>query len=238
MHFAFTGAQLLFGNFINDWINNTYGLKVVINNMPNFLWGAGITLEITVFSILIGIVLGLIAALGKMSRFKIPKAIAVAYIDFFRGTPLFVQILLLYFGIIPLIFDATEIQAAIIACGLNSGAYVAEIIRAGIQAIDKGQTEAARSLGMTQAQAMRYIVLPQAFKVVIPPMINEFIMLLKDTSLVSAISVGELTHTGKMLYASTYQAVWVWGAVCVLYFIMTKALSILGDWTERRLATE
>jgi polar amino acid transport system permease protein len=98
--------------------------------------------------------------------------------------------------------------------------------------------EAARSLGMTHGQSMRFIILPQAFKIVIPPLINEFVMLLKDTSLVSAISAHELTHTGKMLYASTYQAVWVWGAVCVFYFIMTKVISMLGDWTERRLATE
>ncbi len=238
MNLGFTNTEWIFGTTIIDRLHEIYGFQVVVNNLPNFGMGAWLTLEITVFSIAIGMVLGLIAALGRMSKIKVIKSIAVAYIDFFRGTPLFVQILLLYFGIIPLIFDASPIQSAIIACGLNSGAYVAEIIRAGIQAVDKGQMEAARSLGMTHGQAMIHIIFPQAFKIVIPPLINEFIMLLKDTSLVSAISVGELTHTGKMLYASTYQAVWVWGAVCVFYFIMTKALSILGDWTERRLATE
>ncbi len=238
MNFGFTNTEWIFGTMILDKLNEIHGFQVVVNNLPNFGMGALLTLEITVFSIVIGMVLGLLAALGRMSKVKVINSIAVAYIDFFRGTPLFVQILLLYFGIIPLIFDATPVQAAIIACGLNSGAYVAEIVRAGIQAVDRGQMEAARSLGMTQGQAMINIIFPQAFKIVIPPLINEFIMLLKDTSLVSAISVPELTHTGKMLYASTYEAVWVWGAVCVFYFIMTKALSILGDWTERRLATE
>ncbi len=238
MNLGFTSTEWIFGTIILDRLNEIHGFQVVANNLGNFAMGAVLTLEITLFSLLIGMVLGLIAALGKMSNNQLIKFVAVAYIDFFRGTPLFVQILLLYFGIIPLIFDATPVQAAIIACGLNSGAYVAEIVRAGIQAVDKGQMEAARSLGMTHGQSMRYIILPQAFKIVIPPLINEFVMLLKDTSLVSAISAHELTHTGKMLYASTYQAVWVWGAVCVFYFIMTKAISMLGDWTERRLATE
>ena len=238
MNFGFAAAELMFGLSIMDKLQDIYGLQVVINNLPNFAKGAWLTLEITVFSIVIGMILGVIAGLGRMSNIKLVSFISVIYIDFFRGTPLFVQILLLYFGIIPLLFDATAIQSAIIACGLNSGAYVAEIVRAGIQAVDKGQMEAARSLGMTHTQAMIHIVFPQAFKIVIPPLINEFIMLLKDTSLVSAISVPELTHTGKMLYASTYQAVWVWSAVCVFYFVMTKALSILGDWAERRLATE
>jgi glutamine transport system permease protein len=131
-----------------------------------------------------------------------------------------------------------NVTAAIVACSLNSAAYVAEIIRAGIQAVDKGQMEAARSLGMTNRQAMVYVILPQAFKIVIPPMINEFIMLLKDTSLVSVIAAEELTHRGKLLYSTTYEAVWIWGAVCVIYLIMTKILSILGDYVERRLATE
>lgn len=238
MDFGFTNTEWFFGTIIMDKLNEIAGFQVVVNNLGNFAMGAVLTLEITLVSLFFGMILGLIAALGKMSNIKIIKFISVAYIDFFRGTPLFVQILLLYFGIIPLVFDATPVQAAIIACALNSGAYVAEIVRAGIQAVDKGQMEAARSLGMAHGQSMRFIILPQAFKIVIPPLINEFVMLLKDTSLVSAISAHELTHTGKMLYASTYQAVWVWGAVCVFYFIMTKAISMLGDWTERRLANQ
>ncbi|MBP1762049.1 MAG: hypothetical protein H6Q64_1591, partial [Firmicutes bacterium] len=128
--------------------------------------------------------------------------------------------------------------SAVIACGLNSAAYIAEIVRAGIQAIDKGQMEAGRSLGMNQRQAMWYIILPQAYKVVIPPLINEFIAMLKDTSLVSIISVSELTLRGKLIYASSYEPAWVWGTVAIIYFIITKLLAMFGDYMERRLATE
>ncbi|MGI6453933.1 MAG: amino acid ABC transporter permease [Syntrophomonadaceae bacterium] len=214
------------------------GFEIVWTHQSYFLVGALLTLKITVLSITFGLILGLILALLKMSSFKLGRFIAVAYIDFFRGTPLFVQILFLYFGVLPMLNITGNVTAAIVACSLNSAAYVAEIIRAGIQAVDKGQMEAARSLGMTNRQAMVYVILPQAFKIVIPPMINEFIMLLKDTSLVSVIAAEELTHRGKLLYSTTYEAVWIWGAVCVIYLIMTKILSILGDYVERRLATE
>jgi polar amino acid transport system permease protein len=104
--------------------------------------------------------------------------------------------------------------------------------------VDKGQTEAARSLGMNKGQAMRYVILPQAFKIVIPPLINEFIALLKDTSLVSMIAAAELTYRADLVFATTYEATWVWGSVAVIYFIITKTLSIIGDVVERRLATE
>lgn len=185
-----------------------------------------------------GMVLGLFAAFGRMSKNKILFGLSTAYVDFFRGTPLFVQIFLLYFGILPLIYDNDPLSSAIIALGVNSGAYIAEILRAGIQAIDKGQMEAARSLGMNERQAMVLVILPQAFKVVIPPLINEFITLLKDSSLVSAITVAELMHRGDLVFANTYQATWVFGTISIIYLVMTKTISMLGDYAERRLATE
>ena len=131
--------------------------------------------------------LGLLAVLLKMSRYKVLAIPGIIYIDFFRGTPLFVQILLFYFGVLPLVFDATSFEAAVIVCSLNSGAYIAEIVRAGIQAVDKGQMEAARSLGMNNFQAMWHVILPQSYKLLIPPMVHEFIALLKDTSLLAVI---------------------------------------------------
>lgn len=173
-----------------------------------------------------------------MSGIKPLSFIATAYIDFFRGTPLYVQILLIYFGILPLLFEAGPFLAAVIACSLNSGAYIAEIVRAGIQAVDRGQMEAARSLGMNKNQAMWLVILPQAYKIVIPPLINEFIAVLKDTSLVAVIAAEELTLRGKLLYSTTFEAAWIWGTVAMIYFVMTKTLSIIGDWVERRLATE
>jgi polar amino acid transport system permease protein len=231
-------CQWIFANSISDYFMAINGFKVVSTHLGYFLEGALLTLEITVLTVLFGMVLGLMAGLFKMSSSKILYAIATAYIDFFRGTPLFVQILLLYFGVLPLIFDAGPFTAAVIACSLNSGAYIAEIVRAGIQAVDKGQMEAARSLGMTKRQAMTYVILPQAYKIVIPPLINEFIAVLKDTSLVAVISAEELTLRGKLLYSTTFEAAWIWGTVALIYFIMTKLLSVLGDYAERRLATE
>lgn len=231
-------CQYIFANSINDYFMAINGFKVVSTHMGYFMGGALLTLEITVLTVLFGMILGLTAGLFKMSKSRILYAIATVYIDFFRGTPLFVQILLLYFGILPLIFNAGPFAAAVIACSLNSGAYIAEIVRAGIQAVDKGQTEAARSLGMTKGQAMMYVILPQAYKIVIPPLINEFIAVLKDTSLVAIISAEELTLRGKLLYSTTFEAAWIWGTVAIIYFVMTKLLSILGDYAERRLATE
>lgn len=216
-----------------------HGFEVVAHNLPSFMIGALITLELTALAVAFGMILGLLFGLLKMApQFKPTYWLATLYIDFFRGTPLFVQILLLYFGILPIFGEIGAFASAVIACSLNSGAYIAEIVRAGIQAIDKGQMEAGRSLGMNYRQAMWYIILPQAYKVVIPPLINEFIAMLKDTSLVSIISVSELTLRGKLIYASSYEPAWVWGTVAIIYFIMTKLLAMFGDYMERRLATE
>lgn len=228
----------LFGVNPIDYLMSINGFKVVSTHFGYFMQGALLTLEITILSVLFGMILGLIAGLFKMSKSKILYAIGTVYIDFFRGTPLFVQILLLYFGILPLIFDAGPFAAAVIACSLNSGAYIAEIVRAGIQAVDKGQGEAARSLGMNKRQTMTYVILPQAYKIVVPPLINEFIAVLKDTSLVAVISAEELTLHGKLLYSTTFEAAWIWGTVAMIYFVMTKVLSVLGDYVERRMATE
>lgn len=231
-------SQLVFGTNFLDTLTQMSGFRVVNENLPYFLVGAWWTIVITALSVAMGMVLGLFAGLAKLSKNRIIYSVATAYIDFFRGTPLFVQILLLYFGILPYFGIDTAFTSAIIACGLNSGAYIGEIVRAGIQAVDKGQMEAARSLGMDQIQAMRYVILPQAYKIVIPPLINEFIALLKDTSLVSAIGVAELTYRGNLIFANTFQATWVWGTIAIMYFIITKMLSILGDYAERRLRTE
>jgi len=233
IHISVVGV---FGFQFLESLQSIPGFQVVKNNFKFFIGGAGVTLEVTAISVFFGMIIGLFLGLSRLSKIKILSGLATAYIDFFRGTPLFVQILLLHFGILPLFFDSTPFISGLIACSLNSGAYIAEIVRAGIQAIDKGQMEAARSLGMNERQAMTYVILPQAYKVVIPPLINEFIALLKDTSLVSVISVRELTHRGDLVYANTYQAAWVWGAISIMYFVMTKLLSILGDYVERRLA--
>lgn len=232
----FTDALL--GLSILDLLADSNGFQVVSKNFTYFLGGAGFTIVITALSVAMGMVLGLFAGLGKLSKNRLIYGLSTAYIDFFRGTPLFVQIFLLYFGVLPLFYDNDPISSAIIALGLNSAAYIAEIIRAGIQAVDKGQMEAARSLGMNEREAMMYVILPQAYKIVIPPMINEFIALLKDSSLVSAITVGELMHRGDLVFANTYEATWVFGTIALMYLVITKSIALLGDYAERRLATE
>lgn len=202
------------------------------------LKGTQITLELTAGAVAMGIVIGLFMALMRLSTKRLFRIIAVSYIDFFRGTPLLVQIFLAYFAL-PQIFGFTppdnyKYIAAIGAMGLNSGAYIAEIFRAGIQSIDRGQTEAARSLGMTQGQAMRYVVLPQAFKRVIPPLGNEFIALLKDSSLVAFIALEDLMYSGKIIVGRTYQPFPIYIEVALFYLVMTLILSRLVSYTERR----
>ncbi|WP_315437160.1 amino acid ABC transporter permease, partial [uncultured Selenomonas sp.] len=175
----------------------TFDMNLVVNSFPLLLIGAGVTIQITVLSTAIGFVIGLIVGVARISNLRVLRMLAEVYVEFFRGTPLLVQIFLFYFAL-PVITGQRidPFIAAISACGINSGAYVAEIFRAGIQSVDDGQMEAGRSLGMTWLQTMRYIIVPQAFKRVIPPLGNEFIAMLKDSSLVSVIGFEELTRRG------------------------------------------
>ena len=231
-------------------------MQIVLQTYPVLLMGALLTLEITLLSVALGCILGLIAGLARLSKNRIASITARCYIDFIRGTPLLVQILIIYYGIPQILlqvqdflvvsygiakiadnFNLPVMLAAVLACGINSGAYIAEIFRAGVQSIERGQTEAARSLGMTQGQAMRYIILPQAFKRVIPPLGNEFIAMLKDTSLLSVIGIQELTRRGQLIIADTFAAFAILMAVAFLYLIMTLSFSRFVDYLERRFKT-
>lgn len=230
-------------------------MDVVWSAMPLLLTGAGYTILITVIAVSLGSVIGLFLGLGRLSKKRVVSFLSTCYVDFFRGTPLLVQIFLVYFGGpqvltvlqdflmqnlgIPPMIDThiPPFVAAVISTSLNSGAYVAEIFRAGIQSIERGQMEAARSLGMTHRQAMRYIILPQAFKRIIPPMGNEFIAMLKDTSLLSVIGFEELARRGQLVVSETYRAFEIWMTVAFIYLIMTLLISRLVDYLERRLKT-
>ncbi len=229
-------------------------METVIHSLPVLLLGAVKTLQITTISVFIGCILGLAAGLARLSQRRILRFLATCYVDFIRGTPLLVQVVIVYFGIpqvlreiqsylvnaygiTPFFKNIPVFLAAVIACSLNSGAYVAEIFRAGIQSIDKGQMEAARSLGMTHGQAMRYVILPQAFKRVIPPLGNEFIALLKDTSVLSVIGFEELFRRGQLIVGATYQAFQIYLTVAFIYLVMVIAFSRLVDYLERRLKT-
>jgi len=177
--------------------------------------------------------------IARISTLKPIRFLAAVYVDFIRGTPLLVQIFLVYFALPALTGQRIDpYVAAIGACSVNSGAYVAEIFRAGIQSINAGQMEAARSLGMTWGQAMRYIIVPQAFKRVIPPLGNEFIALLKDSSLVSVIGFEELTRRGQLIIAKTYGSLEIWMSVALIYLVMTLTISRFVAYLEKRFKTD
>lgn len=211
----------------------------IIEYAPFFLKGALLTIGLSIVGIILGTLLGLLIGIGKMLKNKILSLPFDWYITFFRGTPLFVQILLIHFGVVPLFTGETNaIIAAILALSLNSAAYIAEIFRAGIQSIDKGQMEAARSLGMNHYQAMKHVILPQAIKRMIPPLGNEFIVLVKESSLAAIIAAPEIMYWGRAM-AGQYYIVWEpYLVVALIYLILTLTLSWILNKVERRLSTE
>jgi glutamine transport system permease protein len=206
-------------------------LTIIINALPNLLFGAVVTLEITALSVVFGMIGGSLIGIARLSSILPLRWLTRAYVDFFRGTPLLVQIFMIYFGLpalaqsigIPLRFD--RLFAAVVALSLNSAAYIGEIVRAGIQSIEPGQAEAANSLGMSGVQTMRYIIFPQALRRMIPPLGNEFISLVKDTSLVSVIGFEELLRRGQLIVADTYRAFEIYTAVALVYLVLTLASS-------------
>ncbi|MDD3114995.1 MAG: amino acid ABC transporter permease [Anaerovibrio sp.] len=214
-------------------------VDLMVNSFPLLVVGAGITIQITAISVGLGLIIGMFVGIARISQVKLLRALAAVYIDFLRGTPLLVQIFLIYFALPVVLGQRVDpFLAAITACGINSGAYIAEIFRAGIQAIDAGQMEAGRSLGMTWPQTMRHIIVPQAFKNIIPPLGNEFIALLKDSSLVSVIGFEELTRRGQLIIARTYGSLEIWICVAIIYLVMTLTISRLVAYLEKRLDTK
>ena len=216
-----------------------FNFDLVVNSFPLLLLGAGVTIKITAMSVALGVIIGLFVGIARICHVKPLRVLAAVYVDFFRGTPLLVQIFLFYFAV-PVITGQRidPYVAAVGSCGINSGAYVAEIVRAGIQSIDEGQMEAGRSLGMTWAQTMRYIIVPQAIKRVIPPLGNEFIALLKDSSLVSVIGFEELTRRGQLIIAKTYGSLEIWFSVAIIYLAMTLTISRFVAYLEKRFNTD
>ncbi len=216
-------------------ITMEFDWSVIFDNTSLLMKGLVLTLQLTIVAVTVGTIIGLLFSLLRISRFKPLSWLAKGYVDFLRGTPLLVQIFLIHMGVPQLLgikFD--PIISGIIALSLNSGAYIAEIFRGGIQSIDKGQMEAARSLGMTYGQAMRYIILPQAFKRSIPPLGNEFIAMLKDSSLVSVIALQELMMVGRIIAGRTFKPFETWIGVAILYLIMTMTISQIVSYLERR----
>lgn len=201
--------------------------------MGPLLTGLWTTMWISAVSSVFGLLIGLIAGLMKISKNYTVRTLAAIYVEVIRGTPLLVQIFIAYF-FIGTVFNLDRNVAGIGALALFAGAYVAEIIRAGIQSISKGQMEAARSLGMSLPQAMMDVILPQAFKRILPPLSGQFISLIKDSSLVSVIAITDLTKSGREIITSTFATFEIWLVVAAMYLIVTSVLSQFVFYLERR----
>jgi polar amino acid transport system permease protein len=219
-----------------------FSLQKIISWVPQLLRGAQITISLTVISVSAGLILSLFLALGKISKNIIINKICTAYTFFFRGTPLLMQIFFIYYAL-PQISDAFKIRTgnldtdryiyAFIAYSLNAAAYLAEIIRAAIQSIDKGQFEASRALGLSYAQTMRLVIIPQSIRRLIPPVGNEFIMMLKDVSLVSMIALVDITRATRRIHESTASAL-VFIPAMILYLIITAVFTFIFSKLEKK----
>ncbi len=225
-----------------DWLNSVLekanAAFVEKDRWLLYLRGLGITMEVAIFAALIGIVLGTIVAFMKLSTKRNGKPtifahIANIYIDIIRGTPSVLQLLIMWF--IVMSSCKNGVLVACITFGINSGAYVSEIMRAGILAVDKGQTEAGRSLGLSHFQTMRYIVIPQAFKNALPPLGNEFIVLIKETAIVGYVGLSDLTRVANQMTSKLYEAFMPLIGSAIVYFTIIKILTVLLAKLERRL---
>ena len=218
--------------------------KVFSGAMPLLLEGLKLTVITSLVSILIGMVIGLLVCLMKMSKNVVLRAIAGVYIWIIRGTPMLVQAFIVFFGVPQVVrmfvsdFKFTALTAGIITLSLNAGAYLAEISRGGIMEVPKGQTEAARSLGLSQGQAMRKVVLPQAIKFSIPSLVNQFIITIKDTSILSAIGMAELVNKAKTYVGSTYTFFETYLVVAAMYLVIISILMIISNYIEKKLKYE
>ncbi|MCG6266018.1 amino acid ABC transporter permease [Vibrio furnissii] len=208
---------------LNEW---TFG------PIAHGLW---VTIEISFISLIFAVLLGLIFGLMRVAKNQTARNLALTYVELIRGTPLLVQIFIVYF-FIGTVLDFDRFTAGVVALSVFTGAYVAEIVRAGIQAIPNGQMEAARSLGMTYPKAMRYVILPQALKRTLPPLAGQFINLIKDSSLVSVISITDLTKAGREVVSGSFAPFEVWFTVAALYLLVTGTLSWAIQRLEKRLS--
>lgn len=213
-------------------------IQQIIGWMPALIQSTGTTLALSVLSVAAALVFSVFLALGKISRNAVISGVCRAYIFFFRGTPLLMQLFFIYYTL-PQLVPALNIQsrffAAWLAFTLNVAAYLAEIIRAAIESIDKGQMEASRALGLTRSQAMRLVIIPQSYRRMIPPICNEFVMVLKDTSLVSIIALTDLTYQTKII-ASNKASALVYIPAMIIYLIITGVFTFIFNRLEKRLS--
>ena len=209
-------------------------MELIIKYWPLFLEGATTTVLLSFFSVIVGVGCGTLMALARLSTNKFLSKAAKVYIDIIRGTPLLVQLYLVYFGLAT-VLDLNDFVSGVIAVSVNTTAYIAEIIRSGIQSVDKGQMEAARSMGMPKRMAMRQIILPQAMKNILPTIGNEFATLIKETSIVSLIGIHDLMYSSDTVRGATFTVFIPLLMTAFLYFIMTTTIAFFMDKLERKL---
>ena len=209
-------------------------MDLIIKYWPLFLEGATTTVLLSFFSVIVGVGCGTLMALARLSTNKFLSKAAKVYIDIIRGTPLLVQLYLVYFGLAT-VLDLNDFLSGVIAVSVNTTAYIAEIIRSGIQSVDKGQMEAARSMGMPKRMAMRQIILPQAMKNILPAIGNEFATLIKETSIVSLIGIHDLMYSSDTVRGATFTVFIPLLMTAFLYFVMTTTIAFFMDKLERKL---
>ena len=221
-------------------INLNLDWSVAIDALPFLLSGIKWTIIIALVGLIFGFIIGVAMGLARTSKKKLVYLLGTIYVEAIRGTPILVQAVYLYFGLNQILLQTVgwkidPIPAGIVAISINSGAYIAEIVRGSVQSIEKGQVEAGRSLGLSHFKTFYYIVWPQALKRMIPPLGNQFIISLKDTSLFSVIAVGELLRQGQIVVSATFAAFEIYTVVAILYLIMTLSISAVLRRVERRL---
>lgn len=210
-------------------------IRIAMTKMPVFLEGAGITLQLAAWTVILGSFFGILVALMRLSKLRLIRWISTAYVEFLRGTPLLVQVLIVYFGLPQLGVKMPRMTAGIVALTINSAAYMSEIVRSGIQTVDHGQTEAARSLGMTSVQTMLYVILPQAIKNILPAVGNEFVVIIKESSILYTIGIYELTYQANKLASTNYRYLETLMISALIYFVLTFVTSQLLGVLERRM---
>lgn len=215
-------------NFAKIW-------EILVTKFPAFMEGVEITLQLAFFTVLLGSLLGLVVAICRRTRLAPLRWLMNIYVAFIRGTPLLVQVLLVVYGLPQLGVKLPRMTLCIIALVINSGAYMAELIRAGLQSVEKGQVEAAESLGMSSGQTMLYIILPQAVKVTLPAMGNEFVAIIKESSILYAVGVYELTYQAYKLASVNYYYIETMIVAALIYFVLTYVATKLLGLLERRM---
>ena len=211
----------------------------VWQGLPMLLAGAVVTVEVTAASLGLGCLLGLLVGMGRLSpRRRIIYGICTAYLTCIRGTPLLVQLFLLFFGLPQFGILLPAFMCGVLGLGIYSGAYVSEIVRGSIQSIDRGQMEAARSLGMPYRMAMRKVILPQAFVRMIPPLGNEFIALIKNSALVSLLTIDDVMHQGEKIISVSYRSLETYLVIAGIYLVLTSLTTVALRRTERRLRAD